>query len=106
GKDSKSIMEARAKKVSNLALADMLFVEVMKKLLVTFRLAFGVLNFRDYGRIDMRLNDKDEVYVIEANPNPWLARSQEFAMAAKKSGRNYTELIGEIVELALSRSRS
>jgi D-alanine-D-alanine ligase len=62
------------------------------------------LKFRDYGRIDMRLNDKGEVYVIEANPNPWLASSQEFAMAARKSGRNYTQLIGEIVDLAASRA--
>jgi D-alanine-D-alanine ligase len=51
----------------------------------------------------MRLNDKGEIYVIEANPNPWLASGQEFAMAAKKSGRSYTELIGEIVELARAR---
>ena len=51
----------------------------------------------------MRLTEKGEVYVIEANPNPWLASSSEFAMAAKKSGRNYTQLIGEIVDLARSR---
>jgi D-alanine-D-alanine ligase len=43
------------------------------------------------------------VYVIEANPNPWLASRQEFAMAAKASGRSYTELVGEIVDLAMSR---
>jgi D-alanine-D-alanine ligase len=41
--------------------------------------------------------------VIEANPNPWLASGQEFAMAAKKSGRSYTDLIGEIVEMAWAR---
>jgi D-alanine-D-alanine ligase len=43
------------------------------------------------------------VYVIEANPNPWLSSKQEFAMAAKASGRSYTDLIGEIVNLALAR---
>jgi D-alanine-D-alanine ligase len=58
---------------------------------------------RDYGRIDMRLSAKGEVYVIEANPNPWLSNKQEFAMAAKASGRTYTQLIGEIVELAMAR---
>ena len=51
----------------------------------------------------MRLTDKGEIYVIEANPNPWLCQRQEFAMAAKKSGRNYTELIGEIVDMAKAR---
>ena len=45
-----------------------------------------------------------EVYVIEANPNPWLASSAEFAMAAKKGGYSYTDLINKIVELARARS--
>jgi D-alanine-D-alanine ligase len=53
----------------------------------------------------MRLSAKGEVYVLEANPNPWLSSKQEFAMAAKSSGRSYTQLIGEIVELAMGRYR-
>jgi D-alanine-D-alanine ligase len=63
------------------------------------------VKLRDYGRIDMRLTTDGEVYVIEANPNPWLSSKHEFAMAAKKSGRSYTQLIGEIVELAVERNR-
>ena len=51
----------------------------------------------------MRLTEKGEVYVIEANPNPWLSTGAEFAMAASKSGRSYTQLIGEIVDLARGR---
>jgi len=65
--------------------------------------AYRAVKLRDYGRIDMRLSTKGEVYVIEANPNPWLSSKQEFAMAAKKSGRSYTQLIGEIVEMAMAR---
>ena len=62
---------------------------------------YRALRLRDYGRIDMRLTEKGEVYVIEANPNPWLSSTSEFFMAAKKSGRTYAEMIGEIVELAI-----
>ena len=65
--------------------------------------AFRALKLRDYGRIDMRLKDDGRVYVLEANPNPWLDPAAEFAMAAKESGRSYTELIGEIVDLAMRR---
>ena len=65
--------------------------------------AYRALKLRDYGRIDMRLSDKGDVYVIEANPNPWLSSSAEFAMAARKAGRSYTQLIGEIVDLAKAR---
>jgi len=68
--------------------------------------AYRALELRDYGRIDMRLAADGKVYVLEVNPNPWLHSSAELAMAAKKSGRNYEELIGQIVDLALSRYRS
>jgi D-alanine-D-alanine ligase len=65
--------------------------------------AYRAVKLRDYGRIDMRLSTKGEVYVIEANPNPWLSSKQEFVLAAKKSGRSYTQLIGEIVDMAMAR---
>lgn len=68
--------------------------------------AYRAVKLRDYGRIDMRLSPQGEVYVIEANPNPWLASNHEFAMAAKEAGRTYPELIGEIIDLAMARSRN
>jgi len=44
-------------------------------------------------------------YVIEVNPNPWLDKSAEFAMAARKSKPelSYGDMIEKIVELAMSR---
>jgi D-alanine-D-alanine ligase len=65
--------------------------------------AYQALKLRDYGRIDMRLTEKGEIYVIEANPNPWLSSGAEFAMAARKSGRTYTDLMRDIVDLAMAR---
>ena len=38
--------------------------------------------------------------LIEANPNPWLSSNSEFFMAAKKSGKSYTEMVETIIELA------
>ena len=64
---------------------------------------YQALELRDYARIDMRLRPDGRVAVIEANPNPWLASKAEFAMAARKSGRTYPQLIEEIVELAMAR---
>jgi D-alanine-D-alanine ligase len=66
--------------------------------------AYQVLELRDYGRVDMRLQADGRVHVIEVNPNPWLSSKAEFAMAAKKSGRTYTQLVEEIVELAMARA--
>jgi D-alanine-D-alanine ligase len=64
---------------------------------------FQALELRDYARIDMRLRPDGRVAVIEANPNPWLASKAEFAMAARKAGRTYTQLISEIADLAVAR---
>ena len=65
--------------------------------------AYRALRLRDYGRIDMRLTKEGRIYVIEANPNPWLSSGAEFAMAAKKDGMSYAELIQRIVDLAMAR---
>lgn len=78
--------------------------EVVANIQQTAITAFRALKLRDYGRIDLRLAANGRVYVLEANPNPWLDPAAEFAMAAKQSGRSYTQLIGEIVEAAMKRN--
>jgi D-alanine-D-alanine ligase len=67
--------------------------------------AYQALELRDYGRVDMRLQPDGQVQVIEVNPNPWLSSRAELAMAARKSGRTYSELVAEIVELAMTRAK-
>jgi D-alanine-D-alanine ligase len=65
--------------------------------------AFHALRLRDYGRIDLRVTDSGEIYVIEVNPNCYLERESEFARAARRSGLEYDALIGKVVELANAR---
>jgi D-alanine-D-alanine ligase len=65
--------------------------------------AFNALRLRDYARIDLRVSDSGEIYVIEVNPNCYLERESEFARAAKKHGLEYDALIGRIVDLATAR---
>ncbi|MDP9192688.1 MAG: ATP-grasp domain-containing protein [Acidobacteriota bacterium] len=77
--------------------------ELVTRIHETALTAFRVLKLRDYGRVDLRVTDTGKIYVIEANPNPWLDPAAEFTMAAKESGRSYKQLIGEIMELALAR---
>jgi D-alanine-D-alanine ligase len=86
------------------AIATDLADETAQLLQQTAVAAYQALELRDYGRVDMRLQPDGRVQVIEVNPNPWLASRAEFAMAARKSGRTYTQLIAEIVELALARA--
>lgn len=71
--------------------------------IVTF--TWKSLQIRDYARIDLRLTAQGEPYIIEVNPNPWLDRSAEFAMAARKSKPEYSygDLLERIVEVAMLR---
>lgn len=64
---------------------------------------FQALRLRDYARIDMRVTDAGEIYVIEVNPNCYLEKESEFARAARKGGFEYEALIGRILELAMGR---
>ncbi len=83
--------------------AEDLDVDTIEQLKNTAIAAYQALKLRDYGRIDLRLTPEGRIYVIEANPNPWLSSGAEFMMAAKKSGRSYAETIQAIVDLALAR---
>jgi D-alanine-D-alanine ligase len=104
--DVKFEKNTEAYKLTKSAIAEDLDEETTKRLSDTAVAAYRALKLRDYGRIDMRLAPNGDVYVIEANPNPWLASRQEFAMAAKASGLSYTEMIGTIVDHAMSRYRN
>jgi D-alanine-D-alanine ligase len=101
--DVKFEKNTEAYKLTKSSIAENLDQDTVKRLSDTALAAYRALKLRDYGRIDMRLAPNGDVYVIEANPNPWLASRQEFAMAAKASGLSYTELIEAIIDLAMSR---
>lgn len=105
GTEVKWDKESEAYKATKSAPVDDLDEASIERLSETALNVYRTLKLRDYARIDMRLTDKGELYVIEANPNPWLSSNSEFFMAAKKSGRSYADMIEEIVHLARSDRR-
>jgi len=77
--------------------------ELTKKIQQVAVDSFQALRLRDYARIDIRITAKEQIYVIEANPNCYLEQKSEFARAAAKGGLEYSALIARIVELASGR---
>ena len=65
--------------------------------------ACRALRVRDYGRVDLRLTETGEIYVIEVNASCYLEQSSEFAQAAAAAGIDYVALVNRIAELALER---
>jgi D-alanine-D-alanine ligase len=65
--------------------------------------AYRALRVKDYGRVDLRLTDTGDIYVLEVNASCYLEKASEFAMAATASGLDYPRLIERIVNLASER---
>jgi D-alanine-D-alanine ligase len=64
------------------------------------------LELDGYCRLDFRLAADGTPYFLEANPNPEIAKSEEFASAAKHAGLSYRKLLNRILALGLSRARA
>ena len=92
----------KRKKIKNI-FAKGLSDDVAAKIADICTTAFHALWLQDYGRGDLRLTHDDEVYVLEVNPNPFLAYENEMADAAEKAGLGYNDFIQRIVDEAMAR---
>ena len=63
---------------------------------------YRTLFLSGYARLDYRVTDDGKFYLLEANPNPQIAVSEDFADSAKHSGLDYESLLQKIMTLGLS----
>jgi D-alanine-D-alanine ligase len=75
---------------------------MIKKIESTGKQVYRSLGLTGYARIDLRVSDSGDVYVLEANPNPDLAREGELHQAAKAAGHDYHWLLTRVLQLAQS----
>jgi len=64
--------------------------------------AYRTLNLSGYARLDLRIDRDDHIYLIEANPNPQLAKDEDLADSAKAADIDYEQLLARIINLGLS----
>jgi D-alanine-D-alanine ligase len=65
------------------------------------RRTYKVLEQSGYARVDLRLDAEGRVYVLEANPNPQIARTEDFAASAAAAGLPYPALLQRILTTGL-----
>ena len=63
--------------------------------------AFRALELSGYARIDLRLDEAGKIWVLEANPNPQIAKGEDFAASAEKAGLNYDAVLQRIINLGI-----
>ncbi|MBE2213728.1 MAG: hypothetical protein IAE82_07645 [Opitutaceae bacterium] len=85
--------------------AENLTPEVLRDIQRICRRIYHLLAIDGYARLDLRLTPQNEVVFIEANPNPFLAEGEDFALSAEKAGLDYPRLIERIVRLGLTAVR-
>jgi D-alanine-D-alanine ligase len=80
--------------------------ELYARIQRTAKRIYRTLALDGYARIDFRLSADGTPYFLEANPNPEIAESQEFAAAARHDGLAYPDLLHRIMALGIRRAAS
>jgi len=62
---------------------------------------YRALGISGYARIDLRMDGEGGLYVLEANPNPQIARNEDFADSAESAEYRYEELLQELLNAGL-----
>jgi D-alanine-D-alanine ligase len=63
---------------------------------------FRALHMSGYARMDLRLRDDGQIYLLEAKANPDLTYGEDFAESAAATGVSYADLVRRIVSIGLA----
>jgi D-alanine-D-alanine ligase len=77
-------------------------VDLTKRIERLSKRIYSLLFLSGYARLDYRLTEEGELYLLEANPNPNIANGDDFAESAAHSGIPYDALLQKIISLGLS----
>ena len=61
-----------------------------------------ILGCRHYSRIDVRLDNKNNIYILEINTLPGMTKTSLFPKAAAADGIEFKELINKIIDIAIN----
>lgn len=62
--------------------------------------AFKALNLRDFARVDIRLDEEDNIYLLEINSMASLGQSGSYPTAAKVAGYDFEALVNKMLDVA------
>jgi D-alanine-D-alanine ligase len=63
---------------------------------------YRLLGMSGYARLDYRMTEDGQFYLLEANPNPQIAHKEDFADSAEHSGVPYDQLLQKIITVGLN----
>lgn len=75
--------------------------DMLEKIQKISKRVYRALNLSGYARMDLRVTEAGEIYVLEANANPNIEYGEDFAESAEKAGIDYSMLLQRILNLGL-----
>jgi D-alanine-D-alanine ligase len=81
-------------------------LRLREKLLSLARKSIDALNMKSYGRIDFRVDQDENPYVIDVNPNCDLSDSAGFANGLRLLNHSYEKIVNEIAMVAVANHRA
>lgn len=66
-------------------------------------MAYKAIECRDFGRVDVRVDENGVPYVLEINPLPSLSTEDVFSIISRYEGISYEKMIVRILECAIKR---
>lgn len=85
--------------------AEDLSPELTARIQRTAKRIYRTLTLDGYARIDFRLSPDGIPYFLEANPNPEIAETEEFAQAAEYDGLEFDAMLERILALGIRRAK-
>lgn len=79
------------------AMIDDGLAEKMQKISIE---AFKALNLRDFARVDIRLDEDDNIHLLEINSMASLGESGSYPTAAKVAGYDFESLVNKMLDVA------
>jgi D-alanine-D-alanine ligase len=73
-----------------------------QKIMALAKRIYRALSMSGYARIDMRLRPDGSLFVLEANANPNLSQTEDFAVSALAAGVGYDVLLDRIIQSGMS----
>lgn len=73
--------------------------ELERKIIGVCKRAYKCLDLSGYARMDLRVTDEGNIYLIEANPNPDIGFGDEFHKSGELAGFDYEKIIQKTLSL-------
>ena len=85
----------------DIVVADNLSKELQERISKISKRIYRNLSLTGYARIDLRLTPGNDIYVLEANPNPDIGYGEELSCATEAAGVGYEALLQRVINLGL-----